>query len=120
MIRWNNMDTLLAFKELVNTPKVNLSEAMSGPEGAQRVKNYTIPMGEGLDFNYGARPVDDGILAVLGKLAEEAQLAEKYQLEKEFTFEVTLRPIARGDLPEDIAAMQYNKEPVEQFEQLSL
>jgi beta-galactosidase len=48
------------------------------------------------------------------------KLAEKYQLEKEFTFEVTLRPIARGDLPEDIAAMQYNKEPVEQFEQLSL
>ena len=35
-------------------------------------------MGEGLDFNYGARPVDDQILDVLGKLADEAQLTEKY------------------------------------------
>ena len=79
MITWKNMDTLGAFKKLQNTLPVNLATAMSGEAGAQRVKKYTVPMGEGLDFNFGARPVDDEILAVLAELAQEAQLVEKYQ-----------------------------------------
>ena len=79
MIAWKNMDTLGAFKKLQNTLPVNLATAMSGEAGAQRVKNYTAAMGEGLDFNFGARPVDDEILAVLAELAQEAQLIEKYQ-----------------------------------------
>ena len=57
--------------------KVNLKAAMSGENGAERVKNYTVPMGAGLDFNFGARPVDDNILAILAKFAEEQQMVEK-------------------------------------------
>ncbi|MBQ8263149.1 MAG: glucose-6-phosphate isomerase [Oscillospiraceae bacterium] len=79
MINWRNMDTLAAYKELENAAHVDLPAAMSGEEGAQRVRSYSIPMGEGLDFNYGARPVDDAILDILAKLAEEAQLSEKYE-----------------------------------------
>ena len=79
MINWNNMDTLKAFEDLKNAQRVELPAAMSGEAGAERVKNYTIPMGEGLDFNYGARPVDDTILDILENLAEEAQLTEKYE-----------------------------------------
>ena len=78
MIVWKNMDTLSAYQELKNTHPVNLAAAMSGEAGAERVKRYSVPMGEGLDFNYGARPVDDHILDALAKLAEEAQLTEKY------------------------------------------
>jgi len=78
MINWKNMDTLAAYQELQNTERVNLAAAMSGEAGAERVKCYSVPMAEGLDFNYGARPVDDKILDVLSKLADEAQLAEKY------------------------------------------
>ena len=78
MITWNNMDTLASYQELLAAQKVNLAAAMSGENGAERVKNYSVPMGEGMDFNYGARPVDDGILALLAKFAEEAQLAEKF------------------------------------------
>ena len=78
MITWKNMDTLAAYEELKNVPAVDLVAAMSGENGAERVKNYSVPMGEGLAFNYGARPVDDKILEVLGKLADEAQLTEKY------------------------------------------
>ena len=78
MIAWRNMDTLSAYQALKKTTPVNLAAAMSGEAGADRVKTYSIPMGEGLDFNYGARPVDDAILSVLADLAEEAQLTEKY------------------------------------------
>ena len=78
MINWKNMDTLEAYQELKDAERVNLPAVMAGENGAERVKTYTVPMGEGLDFNYGARPVDDKILATLAKLAEEAQLIEKY------------------------------------------
>ncbi len=78
MITWKNMDTLAAFEELKNVQPVNLPVAMSGENGAERVKNYTVPMGAGMDFNYGARPVDDAILAVLKKFAAEQQLVDKF------------------------------------------
>jgi len=78
MITWKNMDTLASYAELCAAEKVDLVTAMSGDNGAERVKGYSIPMGAGLDFNYGARPVDDKILAVLEKFAAEHQLTEKF------------------------------------------
>ena len=79
MIAWNNMDTLSSFRELQEAEKVDLVSAMSGDSGARRVKSYTVPMGAGMDFNFGARPVDDKILAALQRFAEEAQLSEKFE-----------------------------------------
>ena len=79
MIAWNNMDTLSSFKALQETERVDLVSAMSGDSGARRVKSYTAPMGAGMDFNFGARPVDDKILAALQRFAEEAQLSEKFE-----------------------------------------
>ena len=79
MIAWNNMDTLSSFKALQETERVDLVSAMSGDSGARRVKSYTVPMGAGMDFNFGARPVDDKILAALQNFAEEAQLSEKFE-----------------------------------------
>ena len=78
MVAWKNMDTLASYQELVKAEKVNLVSAMSGEAGAQRVKSYTVPMGAEMDFNYGARPVDDHILALLADFAKEAQLTEKF------------------------------------------
>lgn len=79
MISWENFNTLDSYKELMNVKPLNLAAAMSGEEGAERVKKYSTPMIDGLAFNYGARPVDDNILAVLAKVAKEAQLVEKYE-----------------------------------------
>ena len=76
MITWNNLDTLASFQELSKVERVNLVEAMSGENGANRVKNYSVPMAGGFSYNYAAKQVDDKVLAALVKLAEEAQLAE--------------------------------------------
>ncbi len=78
MISWKNMDALSSYKALLDAKKVCLSEAMTGENGAERVTRYTVPMGAALSFNYGARPVDDGILALLADFAKEAQLTEKF------------------------------------------
>ena len=79
MISWNNLDTLTSFQELSKTKQVNLAEVMSGENGAERVKNYSVPMAAGLAYNYAAKKVDDEVLAALVKLAEEAQLADKFK-----------------------------------------
>ena len=78
MITWNNLDTLESYKELSNVKKVNLAEVMTGENGAERVKNYSVPMAAGMAYNYAAKQVDDDVLEALKKLAKEAQLTEKY------------------------------------------
>ena len=79
MVTWSNLDTLASFQDLAKTERVNLAEVMSGENGAERVKNYSIPMAAGLVYNYAAKQVDDQVLSALAKLAEEAQLTEKYK-----------------------------------------
>ena len=78
MVTWNNLDTLASWKEVENAKVVNLPEVMAGENGADRVKKYSVPMAEGLVYNYAAKQVDDTILAALAKFADEAQLAEKF------------------------------------------
>ncbi len=79
MVEWNNMDTLSAFSKLKSVKPVNLAEVMSGENGAARVKGYSVPMAAGLKYNYAAKAVDDDILSALAQLAEEAQLAGKFE-----------------------------------------
>ena len=79
MVTWNNLDTLASFQNLQDADRVNLAEVMSGENGADRVRNYSIPMAAGLAYNYAAKQVDDNVLTALAKLAEEAQLAEKFK-----------------------------------------
>ena len=79
MATWKNLDTLETFKALSEVKRVKLAEAMSGAEGAERVKKYSVPMAEGFSYNFAAKQVDDEVLNVLKALAEEAQLAEKFE-----------------------------------------
>ena len=115
LITWKNMDTLAAYAELQAADKVCVSCAMSGENGAERVKNYTVPMGAGMDFNYAARPVDDKILSILEKFAAEQQLVEKFAAlyngdvintgEKR----LVLHHLCRGQLGENVVADGVNK-----------
>lgn len=79
MITWNNLDTISAYQELQGKEPVKLVEVMAGENGAARVKKYSVPMAAGLSYNYAAKQVDDEILQALAKLAEETQLAEKFE-----------------------------------------
>ncbi|MCC8059747.1 MAG: glucose-6-phosphate isomerase [Clostridiales bacterium] len=79
MVNWNNLDTLASYQELLKAERVDLKAVMSGENGAERVKRYSVPMAESMVYNYAAKAVDDAVLEKLGKLAEEAQLAEKFE-----------------------------------------
>ena len=115
MVTWKNMDTLASYEALKAARKVDLVRAMSGESGAERVKGYTVPMGAGLNFNYGARPVDDNILDILAKFAEEQQMVEKfaalYNGEVINTGEkrLVLHHMCRGQLGDDVIADNVNK-----------
>ena len=79
MINWKNFDSLASYKEIADVERVNLAEAMTGANGAERVKKYSVPMAAGMVYNYAAKQVDENVLSALEKLAEEAQLTEKYK-----------------------------------------
>ena len=79
MIAWKNLSELASFEKVKACKKVCLKEVMSGENGAERVKNYCVPMAGGLAYNYAAKAVDDETLAALAELAKEAQLNEKYE-----------------------------------------
>ena len=110
MINWKNLDELASYGELQKVEKVNLAEVMSGESGAQRVKSYSIPMAEGLSYNYAAKAVDSSVLDALVKLADEAQLTEKYKAlyngEVINTGEkrLVLHHLTRGQLGDAVAA----------------
>ncbi len=115
MISWNNLDKLEAFKELKSFKEVDLREVLAGDEGAARVKKYSVPMAEGLSFNYAAKKVDDDILKGLEKLAKEAELADKfkalYEGEVINTGEkrLVLHQLTRGQLGADVVCNGENK-----------
>ncbi|MBR6478565.1 MAG: glucose-6-phosphate isomerase [Lachnospiraceae bacterium] len=78
MISWKNLDTLAAFDELGKKDNVCLKCALGGEAGAERVKKYQVPMAKGLVYSYAAKAVDENVLDGLKKLADEAQLLEKF------------------------------------------
>jgi len=72
-----NFDELEAYKKLLS-----LENAVALPSilSAERVKKYSIPMAEGLVYNYAAKEVNAQVLSVLQDLSDEASLVEKFKL----------------------------------------
>ena len=80
MINWQNTDTLPSFKALCALKnRVDIKKALSGENGAERVRTYSVPMAAGLVYNYAAKQVDDTVLSALQSLSDEAQLIDKYE-----------------------------------------
>ncbi|WP_251390276.1 glucose-6-phosphate isomerase [Mediterraneibacter agrestimuris] len=127
MIEWKNFDSLASYGELAEVEHVNLAEEMSGEDGAARVKAYSVPMAAGLVYNYAAKQVDEKVLSVLGKLADEAQLLEKYKAlyngEMINTGEkrLVLHQLTRGQLGDTVMADGVDKRAfyVEQQEKIA-
>ena len=79
MNQWINLDQLLSWNEITKTGKVDLTEAMCGEAGLKRVRQYQVPMAAGLTYSFAAKQVNDTILKGLCELAQEAQLASKFE-----------------------------------------
>ncbi|HBH70867.1 MAG TPA: glucose-6-phosphate isomerase, partial [Lachnospiraceae bacterium] len=115
MADWKNLDTLASFKKLEETKRVDLAAVMSAEAGAERVKKYSVPMAEGLQYNYAAKAVDDDILKALRELALEAQLSEKFEelyngaVINTGEKRLVLHQLCRGQLGKDVVADGVNK-----------
>ena len=56
MATWKNLDTLASYSELKDLKDhVNIAEAMSGEQGAERVKKYSTPMAASVSFTLHSR-----------------------------------------------------------------
>ena len=127
MIEWKNFDSIESYGELAKAERVKLAEVMSGESGAERVKAYSVPMAAGMVYNYAAKQVDENVLAVLKKLAKEAQLSEKYKAlyngEMINTGEkrLVLHQLTRGQLGDKVVADGTDKRAfyVEQQERIA-
>ncbi|MCR4797223.1 MAG: glucose-6-phosphate isomerase [Lachnospiraceae bacterium] len=116
MIEWKNLDTLDAYKKLSGLKdEVELKSVMAGANGAKRVAEYSVPMSNGMAYNFAAKQVDDQVLDVLSELAEEAQLSDKFKAlyngEVINTGEkrLVLHQLTRGQLGDDVTADGVNK-----------
>jgi len=116
-MQWTNFSKLDSYKTLETLAKepVCLKTAMAGENGAARVAEYQVPMAEGMVYSYAAKQVDSYVIAALQKLADEAELTEKY--EALYNGEVintgekrmVLHQLCRGQLGKDVIADGVNK-----------
>ena len=116
MITWANPDTLSSWKKLLSLKgMVSVAEELSSADAAKRIKDYSVPMAEGLTYNYAAKQVNEQILKTLSDLAEESQLLEKFEAlyngEVVNTGEkrMVLHQLTRGQLGKDVVADGVNK-----------
>ena len=114
-MKWENFSKLESYKKLAGAGRVDVKAELSGENGAERVKNYQVPMASGMVYSYAAKAVDDGLIDILQGLADEAQLQEKYKAlyngEVINTGEkrLVLHQLTRGQLGQDVIADGENK-----------
>ena len=75
-LSYQNLDKTKAGKKLLKKPETAKLKTLLT---AQRVASYTISGAEGWQYNYAAKAVDDGTLALLADLAREQQVIAKYR-----------------------------------------
>lgn len=116
MITWSNLDTLPSYKKMLSLKgSVKLTDVLSGPDAADRVAKYSVPMAAGLKYNFAAKHVNEQVLGVLADLSKEAQLAEKFEAlyngEVVNTGEkrMVLHQLTRGQLGKDVIVDGTNK-----------
>ena len=116
MAEWKNLDTLDAYRSIqASSHRVDLREVLGGAGGADRVKKYSVPMAAGLAYNYAAKQVDEEVLGMLSKLAEESDLAGKFEelyngaMINTGEKRLVLHHLTRGQLGNDVVEDGVNK-----------
>ena len=64
-MKWENLTLLDSYKKLQDAAVVDVKAVMAGENGAKRVKEYCVPMSNGMVYNFASKQVDDDILAIL-------------------------------------------------------
>lgn len=115
-ISWNNLNKMESFKKLQSLKgSVSLAKVLKGAAGAKRVAECSIPMAEGLTYNYAAKQVNKQLISVFKQLVKEDQLLEKfaalYNGEVVNTGEkrMVLHQLTRGQLGNDVVVDGVNK-----------
>lgn len=116
MATWSNADTLSSWKKLQSLKgMVSVKDELSSANAVNRIKEYSVPMAEGLTYNYAAKQVNEQILKTLQELSDESQLLEKFEAlyngEVVNTGEkrMVLHQLTRGQLGKDVTADGVNK-----------
>ncbi|MCR5495572.1 MAG: glucose-6-phosphate isomerase [Treponema sp.] len=116
MATWSNADTLSSWKKLQSLKgMVSVKDELSSANAVKRIKEYSVPMAEGLTYNYAAKQVNEQILKTLQELSDESQLLEKFEAlyngEVVNTGEkrMVLHQLTRGQLGKDVMADGVNK-----------
>ena len=111
MAEWKNLDTLEAYKVLMESDhRVDLREVLAGEAGAERVKNYSVPMACGMTYNYASKQVDEEVLGMLADLAKESDLEGKFKelyngaMINTGEKRLVLHHLTRGQLGDDVIA----------------
>jgi glucose-6-phosphate isomerase len=115
-ISWDNLDKLESYKKLQTLKDaVSVGKALSGTAGAERVAEFSIPMSNGLTYNYAAKQVNKQVLAVFQSLVKEDQLLEKFaalyngEVVNLGENRMVLHHLTRGQLGNDVIADGVNK-----------
>lgn len=74
-MEYKNLDQTKAYNELLKLKKRPIKEILN----AKRVKECTVALGGGLNYNWASEPIDDKILNALQHLSDEMDLIEKYK-----------------------------------------
>ena len=74
-LEYKNLDKTAAFASLKKSERESLKDLLT----ADRIKEYRIAAGGGLEYNYAAKSINEPILSGLQALADEQQLIEKYK-----------------------------------------
>lgn len=74
-MQFTNLSKTTAFKKLTKLQPMDMKEVLD----AGRIAHSTVPIGSGLSYNWAAMPVGEEHLCLLQELADEQQLAAKYE-----------------------------------------
>ena len=116
MATWVNADTLSSWKKLMSLKgMVSVKDELSSENAVKRITEYSIPMAEGLTYNFAAKQVNEQILKTLQDLSDESELLQKF--EELYNGEVVntgekrmvLHQLTRGQLGKDVIADGVNK-----------
>ena len=115
-ISWDNLNKLDSFKKLQTLKgAVSVAKALNGASSAKRVEECSIPMSNGLTYNYAAKQVNKQVLSVFKSLAKEDQLLEKFaalyngEVINLGENRMVLHQLTRGQLGNDVTADGVNK-----------